>query len=196
MFRMTNRNKKPLSEYRRHHLQLHPVSNQINPTQTWYVGLSDMRVLFTLWIAFSFHLRFSGCQQQLQIGRESVRDHFPIIPNSIFLIWVSIQVQLINMELDLEHLYSPSRWSKRFAQPEEVGNDHLNFAENGKLHLSIKDKVLIIWSVSFFFIWILLESRRMREKWATETIWFGSKQPHESFDVYGTHLGNGKYAFG
>lgn len=37
------------------------------------------------------------------------------------------------MDFDLEKLYSPSQWSKRFSKPEDVENDHITFAENGKL---------------------------------------------------------------
>lgn len=35
------------------------------------------------------------------------------------------------------------------------------------------------------------ESLRMREKWPFETIEFDSRQSHENFDVYGTHLASG-----
>lgn len=35
------------------------------------------------------------------------------------------------MVFDLEKLYSPSQWSKRFAKAEDVERDHVAFAENG-----------------------------------------------------------------
>lgn len=36
------------------------------------------------------------------------------------------------MDVDLERLYSPSQWSKRFSKPEDVEGDHVTFAANGE----------------------------------------------------------------
>lgn len=36
------------------------------------------------------------------------------------------------LDLDLEKLYSPSMWSKRFATADEVLTDHIVFAQDGK----------------------------------------------------------------
>lgn len=49
------------------------------------------------------------------------------------------------MDIDLEKLYSPSQWSKRFAKPEDVEIDHVKFAENGK-----KIDIIFSWMTILF----------------------------------------------
>lgn len=91
------------------------------------------------------------------------------------------------MESDMERLYSPSRWSKRFERSEDVERDHVTFSENGLVKI-----VNYLIHFQFQLHFLSTESLRMREMWPPKTIWFGSKKPHESFDIYGSHLGNSK----
>lgn len=104
----------------------------------------------------------------------------------VSLTWFSAFVFVLKMSYsELEVLYSPSKWSKRYSA-DQVISQHIKFAKNGN------DAKYVIYNLLIYFISVSYNNKQQIPCKLDVPYGIGDKQ---KYDIFGIDLSNGKYEF-